>query len=159
MILFVLLCTWPALTGGVYACFLEGMRTGKLTTGRLWSGFRHWWSFVWVTVVIAVASVLCFPCMCVLIGIPLVLGVGTLGWLAYFRIADKGRGGGEALTFAWNALRGRLWMMLVYTLIVAVVMNAGVMGMYIGVVVTAPFGIMAYAAAYEALRKKMEEGA
>ncbi len=35
-------------------------------------------------------------------------------------------------------------------------MGAGVMGMYVGMLFTVPFGLACYAAAYEAVRKKLE---
>jgi hypothetical protein len=89
--------------------------------------------------------------MFILVGFPIMVGIGSLLWLALFRIVDTGRGGMEALSFAWGVMRGRLWLMLVYTLLVMTVMNAGVMCMYIGVVVTVPIGLAALAAAYDSV--------
>lgn len=144
----------PALQGGIYACFLEGIRTGKLTAHNLWSGFRHLWACTWVTWMLGVAALLCLPLVFILIGIPLCLGLASLGWLSLFRIMDKREGGVEALSFAWGAMRGRLWTMLVYTLLVLTLMNAGAMGMYIGVVVTVPIGVAALAGGYDSLSRK-----
>ncbi len=146
----------PALQGGVYACFLQGIRTGKLTADDLWTGFRRWWPCTWVTCLLVGAAALCMPLMFLLIGIPLVLGLLTLHWLSLFRIVDKGRGGIEALSFAWCAFRGRPWIMLVYTLLMFTLMNAGVAAMYFGVLVTVPIADAALAAGYDSLSKEQE---
>jgi hypothetical protein len=146
----------PALTGGIYACFLDGIRTGRLTAARLTTGFRHWWACTWVVWVLNAATLACLPFMFILIGIPVAIGLGTLGWLSLFRIVDKGQGGMEALSFAWGAMRGRFWVMLLVTLLAMAFMNAGAMAMYLGVLFTMPLGIAALAAAYEALRRKQE---
>ena len=92
--------------------------------------------------------------MFVLIGIPVYIGIITLMWLSLFRITDSHKGGLEALSFAWNIMRGRLWTMLVYTLLVLTLSSVGIMGMYIGVLVTVPLGIAALACCYDALSRK-----
>jgi hypothetical protein len=146
----------PALQGGVYACFLHGIRTGELKMDRLWAGFRRWWACTWVSWVLGVAILICLPLMFVLIGIPLALGLLTLHWLALFRIVDKGEGGMAALSFAVHVLRRRLWFMLVCTLIASAVMSAGVAGIYLGVLVTAPIADAALAASYDSLSREQE---
>lgn len=151
-----LACGWPALQGGVYACFLEGLRTGKLTARHLGTGFAHWWACTWVTWLLVAAMLACLPFMFLLIGIPLSLGLATLLWLSLLHIVDQGKGGVAALSFAWGVMRGRFWTMLVYTLLVSVLVNAGIMAMYVGLVATAPLGLAAHAAAYDALRKKAQ---
>lgn len=159
MLALLMLAVWvalPALQTGAYACFLEGIRTGKLSADKAWVGFRNWWSCSWVSWALWSASLLCLPLMFILVGFPLALGLGTLLWLALFRIADTGRGGMEALSFAWGVLRDRLWLLLVYTLLVMTVMNLGVMLMYIGVVVTVPIGLAALAAAYDSVSRERE---
>jgi hypothetical protein len=144
----------PALHGGVYACFLQGIRTGRLTVDHLWAGFRHWWACTWVSCLLAGASVLCLPFALILVGLPLCLGVFTLQWLALFHIVDKGRGGVEALSFAWRVLSRRPWAMLVYSLLVVTLMNAGVMGVYIGVLLSVPIGYGILAASYLSLSQE-----
>jgi hypothetical protein len=146
----------PALQGGIYACFLQGIRTGKLTADNLWTGFGRWWACTWVTWMLGGAAALCLPLMLILIGFPLLLGLLTLHWLSLFRIMDKGRGGIEALSFAGRALRGRLWIMLLYTLLMFTLMNAGVPAMYFGVLVTIPIADAALAAGYDSLSKEQE---
>jgi len=148
----------PALWAGVPACFLNGIRTGKLTAADLGVGFRHWWACTWVAWVLQVAGFMCLPLMFIVIGLPLFYLVATVSWLALFRIVDKGCGGFEALDFAAAALRGRLWMMLLFTFIGMALAQAGLMGMYLGVVITTPIAIAALAAGYEALRGKTEAG-
>ena len=146
----------PALRGGIYACFLQGTRTGKLTADSLGMGFRRWWACTWVTWLLGGASVLCLPLMFILIGFPLLLGLSTLQWLSLFHIVDKGRGGMEALSFAWGCLRGRMWIMLLYTLLMLALMSAGVAAMYFGVLVTVPIADAALAASYDSLSKEQE---
>jgi hypothetical protein len=146
----------PALQAGVYACFLEGIRTGRLSPDKVWAGFRNWWACTWVSGTLWSVVLLCLPLMFILVGIPIAVGIVSLLWLALFRIVDTGRGGMEALSFAWGVMRDRLWLMLVYTLLVMVVMEAGVMCMYIGVVVTVPIGIAALAAAYDSVKRERE---
>ncbi|UCC67400.1 MAG: zinc ribbon domain-containing protein [Armatimonadota bacterium] len=146
----------PALQGGIYACFLQGIRTGKLTADNLWAGFRRWWACTWVSALLGGAAVLCLPLMFILIGLPLLLGLLTLHWLSLFRIVDKGGGGIEALSFACRAFRGRPWIMLVYTLLMFILMNAGVAAMYFGVLVTIPIADAAFAATYDSLSKEQE---
>jgi len=146
----------PALQGGIYACFLQGIRTRKLTGDHLWTGFRRWWACTWVTWLLGGASVLCLPLMFILIGFPLLLVLSTLHWLSLFHIVDKGRGGMEALSFACRALGRHVWIMLVYTLLMLVLMNAGVAAMYLGVLVTVPIADAALAAAYDSLSKEQD---
>lgn len=146
----------PALQAGVYACFLEGIQTGRLSPNRVWAGFRNWWSCTWVSGALWSLVLLCLPLMFILVGIPIALAIGSLLWLALFRIVDKGRGGMEALSFAWGVMRDRLWPMLVYTLVVMTLMNAGVTCMYIGVVVTVPIGIAVLAATYDSVSRERE---
>jgi len=152
----LLAVTVPALQGGVFACFLQGTRTGKLTADHLGVGFRRWWACTWVTWLLGGAMMLCLPLMFILIGFPLLLLLYTLQWLSLFHIVDKGRGGMEALSFACECLRGRMWIMLVYTLLMLVLMNAGVAAMYMGILVTVPIGYAALAASYDSLSREQE---
>jgi hypothetical protein len=152
--LLVLALVMSALSAGVCACFLDGLRTGKLTTARLGAGFRNWWACTWVAWVLGLAMLLCLPFVIILVGLPALYAIHTLTWLALFRIVDQGRGGMEALAFAWNAMRGRLWMMLLFTFLVVTLMTAGVSTMYVGVLVTVPIGVAALAAGYEAMSKR-----
>ncbi len=147
----------PPLQAGVYACFLQGIRTGKLTAERFWEGFRHWWACTWVAGVLGLAMIVCLPFIFVLIGIPAMVGLGGLMWFSLFRIVDKGCGGAEALSFAWGIMRGRFWMMLLFMFLASLLMNAGAMAMYLGIVVTFPIGTAAFAAGYHALSKRQEE--
>ncbi|MBE9565895.1 MAG: hypothetical protein IMF16_04020 [Proteobacteria bacterium] len=94
--------------------------------------------------------------MFILVGIPIALAAQSLLWLSLFRIVDKGQGGIEALSFAWGVMRERVWMLLVYTLVVFILMNSGAMFMYLGALVTVPIGIAVLAAAYESLRREQE---
>jgi len=144
----------PALMAGIYACFLEGVRTGKVTASNLGAGFRNWWACTWVTWVLNLVILVCTPFAMILIGIPLVLGFGSLAWLAMLRIVDKGCGGIEAFTFAWDAMTGRMWGMIAFTLFALAVMTVGVAAVYIGVLVTWPIGTAALAAAYVDLSRK-----
>jgi hypothetical protein len=144
----------PAMRAGIMACFLDGMRTGKLTTGKLWVGFRHWWACTWVSWLLGLALLISLPFNLILIGIPISLGINTLLWLALFHIGEQERGGGEALAFAWNALRGRFWPMILSTLLVGLMMGAGAMAMYFGVIVTVPLGLASFAAGYDALSRQ-----
>jgi len=146
----------PALQGGIYACFLQGIRARKLTADNLWTGFRRWWACTWVTWLLGGVSVLCLPLIFILIGFPLLLGLHTLQWLSLFHIVDKGKGGMEALSFAWGCLRGRMWIVLVYTLLMLTLMNAGVAAMYVGLLVTIPIADAALAAGYDSLSKEQE---
>jgi len=146
----------PALQAGVYACFLDGIRTGKLSAHNIGAGFRNWWSCTWVAWALGAALVLCIPLMLILVGIAASLAVQSLLWLSLFRIVDKGRGGIEALSFAWGVMCKRPWMILVYTCLVFVLMNSGAMCMYFGALVTVPIGIAVLAAAYESLRREQE---
>jgi len=156
LMLLALALAMPALKAGVYACFLQGIRTGKLSADNIWDGFRNWWSCTWVSWALGAATLLCLPLMFVLVGIPIALAIQSLLWLSLFRIVDEKRGGIEALSFAWGVLRKRGWMLLVYTFAVFVVMSFGGMTMYLGAVVTAPIGIAVLAAAYESLRREQE---
>jgi len=149
----------PALKAGVYACFLEGIRTGKLSADNIWAGFRNWWSCTWVSWALGTATFLCLPWMLILVGIPITLAIQSLLWLSLFRIVDEKRGGIEALSFAWEVMRRRGWMLLVYTFVVFVVMSFGGMAMYLGAIVTAPIGIAVFAAAYDSLRREQEPAA
>ena len=144
----------PALLGGVYACFLQGIRTGALTADGLKVGLRNWWACTWVVWVMQLATLVCIPFAFILVGIPAILAVQTLGWLTVFRIVDKGEGGMEALSFAWNVMRGRFWMLLVFSFLVQILMNAGVAAVYLGVMATVPIGFATFAAAYDALSRK-----
>ena len=152
----LLALTMPALQGGVYACFLDGIRTGKLRADRFWTGFRHWWACTWVVWSVFAAMVLCLPFTLILIGIPVLLCLSTLAWIALFRIVDKGKGGMEAISFACEVMRGRLWMLVLYTFLVSLLKGAGVWAMYLGVVVTVPIGVAALAAGYDSLSKKQD---
>jgi hypothetical protein len=158
LVVLVLVLFLPAIRAGIFACFLEGLHTGRMTTGKLWIGLRNWWACTWVSWLLGLALLICLPFNFILIGIPVSLGINTLLWLALFRIGEKGQGGGEALTFAWDALRGRFWPTILYTLLVSLMMGAGVMAMYFGVIVTIPLGIASLAAGYEALSKQSEVG-
>jgi len=152
--LLILALAMPALEAGTYACFLGGIRTGKLTAANLGAGFRQWWACTWVTWVMGLVTLLCLPFVIILVGLPLLCGIHSLRWLALFRIVDQGRGGMEALAFAWNAMRGRLWMMLLFTFLMVTLMTAGASAMYFGALVTAPVGVAALAAGYEAMSKR-----
>lgn len=149
----VMALVMPALQAGVYACFLEGIRTGKMSAGNILAGFRNWWSCTWVHWALMAVMFLCLPLMFILVGIPIALAVQSLLWLSLFRIVDSGRGGIEALSFAWGVMRDRVWVLLVYTLVVFMLMNLGATCMYFGALVTMPIGIAVFAAAYESLRR------
>ena len=146
----------PALQAGACSCFLNGIRTGRLTADSLWTGFRHWWACTWVSGLLAGAELLCLPFMFVLVGIPLLFGLFTLHWLSLFRIVDRSRGGVEALSFSFRVLSRRPWAMLVYYLLVFTLMTAGVMAMYIGVLISVPLGYGILAASYDSLSKEQE---
>jgi len=149
----------PALTAGIYACFLEGVRTGKVTASNLGVGFRKWWACTWVTWVLNLVMLVCMPFAMILIGIPLVLGFATLQWLALLRIVDRRCGGIEALAFAWDTMTGRMWPMIAFTLLIATIKLVGAVGGYlIGLAVALPILFAALAAAYVDLsRKQMAE--
>jgi len=148
----------PALTAGVYACFLEGRRTGKLTASKLGTGFGQWWAATWVGWLTGLATLLCIPFFFVLVGLPAMYAIWGLYWLALFHIADQRCGGIEALGFAWRAMtQGRFWMMLLFTFLILTLINAGASAMWFGILVTMPIGIGALAAGYEALRKRVGE--
>jgi hypothetical protein len=148
----------PALTAGIYACFLEGMRTGKLTASKLGAGFGQWWAATWVGWLMGLAVLLCLPFFLVLVGFLAVYVVAGLYWLALFHVVDQRRGGMEALGFAWRATtQGRFWMMLLFTFLILTLINAGASAMWLGMLVSTPIGIGALAAGYEALRKR-EQG-
>jgi len=153
IVVLVLVLGLPALAGGVCACFLAGVRSGKLTAERLGAGFRQWWACTWIAWVLNLATWLCLPFMPLLVGILALFMVLNLWWLALFRVVDGGRGGIEALSFAASAMRGRLWAMLAFTLLALTLMSAGISAMYLGLAVTVPIGIAALAAAYDALSK------
>ena len=145
----------PALTAGIYACFLEGVRTGKVTASNLGVGFRKWWACTWVTWVLNLVMLVCMPFAVILIGIPLVLGFATLQWLALLRIVDRRCGGIEALAFAWDTMTGRMWPMIAFTLLIATIKLIGAVGGYlIGLAVAAPIIFAALAAAYDDLSRK-----
>jgi len=144
----------PALTAGIYACFLAGIRTGRLTAAHLGDGFRNWWACTWVVWVLGLAELICVPFVLILVGIPAIVGVVSLMWLSPLRIVDKGRGGAEALSFAWNVMRGRLWMMLLFTFLAFLLQALGAIALYVGMLVTTPIMLGALAAGYNALSKK-----
>jgi hypothetical protein len=149
----------PALQTGVYACFLRGIRTGSINADSLWTGFLRWWSCSWVSWVVGITTVLCIPLIFLfLLGIPLIVALFTVQWLALIRIADRGVGGMEALSFSFRVLHGRLWMMLLYSLIVITLMNAGLMAFYLGIIITMPIGIAALTAAYDELSERDDAG-
>lgn len=150
----IVVLVMPALWAGICACFLAGIRTGKLTTDNLGVGFRNWWACTWVVWLLYLGILLCVPFLLILVGLPLIFALISLGWLAVFRIVDRNCGGGEALEFAWNAMRGRLWMMLLFTFIVVALIYAGQSAMLVGIVVTTPIGIAAFAAGYDALTRQ-----
>jgi hypothetical protein len=154
IIIVIFALVMPALIAGIYACFLEGVRTGKVTASNLGVGFRNWWACTWVTWVLNLVMLVCTPFAMILIGIPLYLGFATLAWLAVLRIVDKGCGGIEALTFAWDAMTGRMWAMIAFTLFAFAVTTVGVAGMYVGVLVSSPIGMAALAAAYTDLSRR-----
>jgi hypothetical protein len=99
----------------------------------------------------------CTPFVLVLVGIPALFAVGSLMWLSLFRILDRGQGGSEALSFAWNAMRERFWMMLGFTFLMMVLANIGVLAFGVGVLVTTPLAFGAYAAGYEAIAGRAAE--
>lgn len=156
LVALLLALAMPALHAGIYACFLDGLRSGRLTAGNILAGFRQWWACTWVFWMLGAAMVACVPFMLILVGIPAYFAIFTMLWLSLFRIVDRRRGGAEALSFAWAAMRGRLWVMLLYTFLMFILMNAGVMGFYFGIVVTAPIATAAMAAAYDSLSRKLE---
>jgi hypothetical protein len=51
-------------------------------------------------------------------------------------------------------MRGRFWMLLVFSFLVQILMNAGVAAVYLGVMATVPIGFATFAAAYDALSRK-----
>jgi hypothetical protein len=155
IVIIIFALVMPALTTGVYACFLEGVRTGKVTASHLGVGFRNWWACTWVTWVLNLVMFVCMPFAMILIGIPLVLGFATLQWLALLRIVDRRCGGIEALGFAWEAMTGRMWAMIAFTLLIATIKLVGGVGGYlIGLVVAAPIIFGALAAAYDGLSRR-----
>jgi hypothetical protein len=144
----------PALSAGIYACFLAGIRTGRLTAAHLGEGFRNWWACTWVVWVLVLAELICLPFVLILVGIPAIVGVVSLMWLSLLRIGDKGRGGAEALSFAWNVMRGRLWMMLLFTFLAFLLQSLGAIALCVGMLVTTPIMLGALAAGYNALSKQ-----
>ena len=148
----------PALEAGVYAAFLRGIRSGKLTSADLMAGFRNWWACTWVSWVLGLATLVSLLFTPVLIGFPMLYGVQTLRWLALFRIVDRRAGGVEALAFAWEVLHGRLWMTMLFTFLMSLLTAAGAAGLGIGILITAPLGIGALAAGYHALSLKHRPG-
>jgi len=144
----------PALTAGIYACFLAGIRTGRLTAAHLGDGFRNWWACTWVVWVLDLAALICMPFVLILVGIPAIVGVVSLMWLSVLHIVDKGRGGAEALSFAWNVMRGRLWMMLLFTFLAFLLQSLGAIALYVGMLVTTPIMLGGLAAGYNALSKQ-----
>ena len=151
LVLLIFALVLPAVEAGVYACFLGGVRTRKLTADKLGAGFRQWWACTWVAWASWLATLICLPFVVVLVGLPALYAVQTVKWLALCRIVDKGQGGMEALAFAGNALQGRLWMMLLFTLLAITLMGAGASAIYLGILVTVPIGLGAMAAGYHAL--------
>ncbi len=151
LIVLSLLLVLPALSAGIYACFLDAVRGGRLTAARLGAGFRSWWACTWVSWALGAGMVACLPFMVILVGMPVFYGLLSLWWLSLLRIVDQQRGGLEALDFAWQTMRGRMWMMLLFTFLMFTLMNAGMAAMYLGMLVTTPIAMAALTAAYDDL--------
>jgi len=146
----------PALQAGIYACFLDGIRTGRLRATNLTAGFRQWWACTWVFWLLTAASSVCMPFVLILIGIPALYAVTALLWLSLFHIVDRRQGGVEALSFAWEAMRGRFWMVLLFTFLMHTLKNAGASAMYVGMLITVPICVAALAAGYHAMSGRQE---
>lgn len=146
----------PALVAGVFACFLDGIRTGKLTARRLGDGFRSWWSCTWVVWLLVSCSTISLPLIAVLIGVPTLVAAQALLWLALFRLVDARRGGLDALLFAWHVLQGRWPMLIIFTFLVTTLFTAGTV-VLVGFATTTPLLLGTLAAGYEALREGERE--
>ena len=96
----------------------------------------------------------CVPFFLVIVGIPAFFAVLGLLWLSLLRIVDERRGGMEALGFAWETMRGRRWMMLLFTLLMFALANAGAQAMWVGVLATTPIAMASLAAGYNDLSKR-----
>jgi hypothetical protein len=140
----------PALLAGVFACFLQGVRTGRLTADRLLDGFRSWWACTWVVWLLESAVGLSIPLIVVLIGAPCIYALHTLIWLALFRIVDKRQGGGQAILFAWRVMQERWLMLTFFTFVMMTVVMAGTL-VLIGMILITPIATAALAAGYDAL--------
>jgi hypothetical protein len=168
----------PAVAAGVARCFLDGIRTGDIRVGHLGAGFRNWWPCTWIALLPTAALNLGG----LIVGPPLFVLALAFVWLGEFRVVDQRCSGVEALRFAWEAIRNRVWKMVLFTLVTCAVAGAGlfldlVLSLvpaysgaggsvervtsrpitYVAALVTLPVAFGALAAGYEALRKRVGE--
>ena len=154
----VFLVLMPALVAGVLACFLDGIRGGKLTARHLRDGFRSWWACTWVVWLLECGTAVSIPLIPVLVGVPGIYALHTLMWLALLRIVDVRLGGVEALGFAWRTIQGNWVMLTLFTFIVMTLVTAGTV-VIVGVVTVTPIIAGTLAAGYEALSEREPRGA
>lgn len=79
--------------------------------------------------------------------------VGTRLMFALPLVADRGVSVGEALAGSWALTKGRFWLSLLLVLVIGIIISAGCLLCCVGLLVSAPLGMLMLLAAYEDLTR------
>jgi uncharacterized membrane protein len=135
--------------GIIYA--LVNKQEPKPVIGDLFKGFSFFLPAFLLFLVCygAVAVISLIPCIGWTISPLLSLGVGTAVIFAIPLIVDKKMDFWPAVMASFNKIKPNFWMFLAYYLVVGLISGVGMIACGIGVLVTAPFSMIAVAVAYK----------
>jgi len=158
----------PPLWVGLYRMIWKGMSGRKVEVGEVFNGFDKFWDslLVWliegamllvaggmvavvyfIILVIPPLGILLLPGV-VLVSTVLVVLIHTLFFYAMPLVAADRAGAMEAISLSMATVSSQFWMYAAATFVYRLIMFAGQSALGIGVYLTMPIGMAAFAAAY-----------
>lgn len=142
----------PGLWAGYNLLLLNALRGKKITPTGIFSGLSQYWNVVGLAIYSAI--ILLLLCITIIGIIPAVL-IGTWWMYAILFIVDKKYSITKAMAASKQIVRkNNIWLHFIFLVIISILGNSGFALAYIGALITMPFSLLAFCAAYDSEVKK-----
>jgi uncharacterized membrane protein len=144
-IIFSVFAGFP-LNFGVSYAYLRAARNEKLDIGDMFAGFKNYWSAVGAGLLVAIAVVIGF----VLLIVPGIYLACKLAFTPYL-IVDRKMGVTQAMEESWRMTNGHGWKVFLIGLLGIPIVIAGLLCLFVGVIISIMWISMALASLYHAV--------
>lgn len=143
---------FPGVYFGYKLLILKVLRGQKVTPTDIFDGLRQYWN---LSGLLIYAGLILMLLGITIIGIIPAILIATWWMYAGLFIVDKNYSISRAMLASKNIVRKKnVWLHFIFLIILAVIGNAGFSLAFIGGLVTMPFSLVAFCAAYEVESKK-----